>query len=111
MGFIKDQQTHRKLFIGNCDLTATKLLKKRFLLRQQHLKLAQTTFERSQASSIIIEEPVQDFSESDEDSSNPELVLTSHKRKAFTAVRKSPQNFKGSQLLNLALSMRKNWGR
>ena len=91
---MNDQQTDRKMYFGNCDLTATKLLKKRSLLHQQHLKLAQTALERSQASLIFIKEPVQDFSESDEDSSNPKFVLTSHKRKAFTAVRKSPQTFK-----------------
>ena len=39
-GFMKDQRTDRKMYIGNCDVTATKLLKKRSLRRQQHLKLA-----------------------------------------------------------------------
>ena len=77
-GFMKDQRTDRKMYIG-------KFLKKRSLRRQQHLKLAQAALERSHVSSIYIEESVQDLSEFDEDSSNQEFVFTSHKRKAFTA--------------------------
>ena len=106
---MKDQRTDRKMCIGNCDLTATNLLKKRSLRRQQHLKLAQAALERSQASSIFIEESVQDFSESDEDSSNQEFVFTNHKHKAFTAVRESPQNSKRPRLSNLALACERTW--
>ena len=34
--FMNDQRSNRKMYIGNCDLTATKLLGKRSLRRQQH---------------------------------------------------------------------------
>ena len=40
-GFMKDQRTDRKMYIGNCDLGATKLLRKRSLRREGHLNLAQ----------------------------------------------------------------------
>ena len=46
------------MYIGICDLTTTKLLKKPSLRRQQHLKLAQAALERSQASSMFIDESV-----------------------------------------------------
>ena len=44
-GFMKDQRTDRKMYIGNCDLRATKLLRKRSLQREGHLNLAQKTVE------------------------------------------------------------------
>ena len=101
-GFMKDQRTDRKMYIGNCDLRATKLLRKRSLRREGHLNLAQKTVERRQELPDFIKETVQGFSDSDEDSSDPDFVLTGHKRKSFEAVLKSPQNSKRPRLLNLA---------
>ena len=45
--FINDKRSDRTMYIENCDLTATKLLSKRSLQRQQHPTLTQATFERS----------------------------------------------------------------
>ena len=42
--------------IGNCDLTATKLLRKSFLRHQQHPKLLLATLEKSQAALKFIDE-------------------------------------------------------
>ena len=103
-GFMKDQRTDRKLYIGNCDLRATKLLRKRSLRREGHLNLAQKTVERRQELPDFIKETVQGFSDSDEDSSDPDFVITGHKRKSFEAVFKSPQNSKRPRLLNLVLA-------
>ena len=103
-GFMKDQRTDRKMYIGNCDLRATKLLRKRSLRREGHLSLAQKTVERRQELPDFIKEIVQGFSDSDEDSSDPGFVLTGHKRKSFEAVLKSPQNSKRPRLLNLTLA-------
>ena len=103
-GFMKDQRTDRKMYNGNCDSRATKLLRKRSLRREGHLNLAQKTVERRQELPDFIKETVQGFSDSDEDSFDPDFVLTGHKRKSFEAVLKSPQNSKRPRLLNLALA-------
>ena len=102
--FMKDQRTDRKMYIGNCDLRATKLLRKRSLRREGHLNLAQKTVERRLELPDFIKETVQGFSDSDEDSSDQDFVLTGHKRKSFETVLKSPQNSKRPRLLNLALA-------
>ena len=101
---MKDQRTDHKMYIGNYELRATKLLRKRSLRREGHLNLAQTTVERRQELPDFIKETVQGFSDSDEDSSDPDFVLTGHKRKSFEAVLKSPQNSKRPRLLNLVLA-------
>ena len=101
---MKDQRTDRKMYNGNCDSRATKLLRKRSLRREGHLNLAQKTVERRQELPDFIKETVQGFSDSDEDSSDPNFVLTGHKRKSFEAVLKSPQNSQRPRLLNLALA-------
>ena len=83
------------MLIENCDLTATKLFRKRSLRRQQHLKLLQATFEKSRAASNFIDESVQNSSDSDEESGDflfPEFVFKSHKCKSSEAVIESPQN-------------------
>ena len=56
------------MYIGNSDLTATKLLRKRSLRREQHSKLPQATLKKSQAASNFIDKSVQAFSKFDEES-------------------------------------------
>ena len=59
-------------------------MRKRSLLRQQHSDLPQAILNKSQVASNFIDKSVQDFSDVDEESeesSNPEFVFTSHKRK------------------------------
>ena len=95
--FMNEQRINRKMCIGNCALTATKLLRKRSLRRQRHLTLPQATSEKNQAASSFIDEFVQDLSDFDKESENffnPKFVYTSHKRKSLEAFLKSPHNLK-----------------
>ena len=49
--FMNEQKSDRKMYIENCDLTATKLLGKCSLRHQQYPTLPQATLEKSQAAS------------------------------------------------------------
>ena len=89
------QGSNCKIYNGNCNLAATKLLRKRSLQNQKHPNLSQATLEKSHAASNLIDKSVQDLSDFDkksEDFSNPEFVFTSHQLKSLEAVLKSPQN-------------------
>ena len=81
---MNDQRSGCKIYIENCDFTATKLLKQCFLQCQQHSKLPHATSEKKQAASNFIDQSVQDFSDFDKESKdpNPESVFKPRVAKA-----------------------------
>ena len=55
--FMKNQQTHRKLYIGICNCATTMLMRKQFLRSQRQCEISQASSDNSQIASNLIKLP------------------------------------------------------